>query len=230
MSEYNVYSDTYAETDRATFIRKTYLHVAGSVGVLVLLEALLLNSPIAAALTSVMFLGKWSWLIVLLAFMFVTSMAEKMAATSTSLGGQYAGLGIYIVAEAIILCPLLLFAQRFADGIIMQAALITIGVFVGLTWIAFTTKKDFSFMGGFLKIAGMVALGAIVASIFFGFSMGVFFSAAMLLLVGGTILYQTSNVMLHFHTSQYVAASLTLFASIATMFWYVLRLLMSSRD
>lgn len=230
MSQSNAYSDTYTETDRATFIRKTYLHVAGSVGALVLLEALLLNSPIAAALTSVMFLGKWSWLIVLLAFMFVTSMAEKMAATSTSLGGQYAGLGIYIVAEAIILCPLLLFAQNFADGIIMQAALITVGVFVGLTWIAFTTRKDFTFMGGFLKIAGMVALGAIVASIVFGFSMGVLFTAAMLLLVGGTILYQTSNVLLHYHTSQYVAASLTLFASIATMFWYVLRLLMSSRD
>jgi hypothetical protein len=230
MSQYAVYADNAAAADRATFIRKTYLHVAGSVGALVLLETLLLNSPIAASLTSLMLTGKWSWLIVLGAFFLVTNVAEKMASSATSIGGQYAGLGLYIVAETLILCPMLLIASAYADGIIMQAALITVGMFIGLTWIAFTTKKDFTFMGGFLKIAGMVAMGAIVASIAFGFTMGLFFSAAMILLVGGTILYQTSNVMLHFNTNQHVAASLTLFASIATMFWYVLRLLMSSRD
>lgn len=197
---------------------------------LVLLETLLLHSSFAASLTSLMLTGKWSWLIVIGAFFLVTNVAEKMATSATSIGGQYAGLGLYIVAETLILCPMLLIASAYADGIIMQAALITVGMFIGLTWIAFTTKKDFTFMGGFLKIAGMVAMGAIVASIAFGFSMGLFFSAAMILLVGGTILYQTSNVMLHYNTSQHVAASLALFASIATMFWYVLRLLMSSRD
>jgi len=49
----------------------------------------------------------------------------------------------------------------------------------------------------------------------------------MLLLVGAMILYQTSNVIHHYHTSQYVAAALGLFSSLATLFWYVLRLLMS---
>ena len=83
---------------------------------------------------------------------------------------------------------------------------------------------------GFLKIAGIVALVTIVASMVFGFSLGLWFTGAMILLVGGCILYQTSNVIHHYHTSQYVAASLALFASIATLFWYVLQMFMSSRD
>jgi FtsH-binding integral membrane protein len=52
----------------------------------------------------------------------------------------------------------------------------------------------------------------------------------MVLVASGYILYHTSNVMHHYHTDQYVAASLALFASVALLFWYVLRLFMASRD
>lgn len=230
MSQHSVYSDVYEVADRSTFIRKTYTHVAGAVGGLVVLEALLLNSPLAPALASLMFGGRFSWLIVLGLFMFVSHIANKWALSSVSRNGQYAGLALYVVAEAIILCPLLLLAARFSDGLIPKAGLITVGVFIGLTWIAFTSKKDFSFMGGFLKIACMVALVTIVSGLVFGFSFGVWIIGAMLLLVGAIILYQTSNVIHHYHTDQHVAASLALFSSIATLFWYVLQLLMSSRD
>ncbi|MES2709128.1 MAG: Bax inhibitor-1 family protein [Verrucomicrobiota bacterium] len=227
MSQSSLYSDALAQTDRATFIRKTYLHVAGALGALVVLETLLMSSPVAPALASLMLTGKFSWLIVLGLFMFVSHIADKWASTATSLGGQYAGLALYVAAETIILCPLLMMASDYADGIIMKAGLITVGVFLGLTWVAFTTKKDFSFMAGFLKIGCMVALGTIVVGIVFGFNLGLWFTGAMLLLVGGTILYQTSNVIHHYNTNQYVAASLALFASIATLFWYVLQLLLS---
>lgn len=234
MNDYTPHSDysvaNATAVDRTTFIRQTYLHVAGAVGAFVLLEALLLATPLAPALGQLMFSGKWAWLIVLGLFMFVSHIATKWASTATSLGGQYAGLGLYIAAEVIILCPLLMLASRFGEGLIMKAGLITVGLFIGLTWVAFTSGKDFSFMGGFLKIAGFVALATIVVSIIFGFSLGIWFTGAMILVVGGCILYQTSNVIHHYHTSQYVAASLALFASIATLFWYVLQLLMSSRD
>jgi FtsH-binding integral membrane protein len=236
MNDYTPHSDytvaNAAAVDRATFIKQTYLHVAGAVGAFVILESLLLASPLAPVLANLMFGGKWSWLIVLGLFMFVSHIATKWASTATSIGGQYAGLGLYVVAEVIILCPLLMLASRFGDGLIMKAGLITGGLFIGLTWVAFTSGKDFSFMAGFLKIAGIVALVTIVASMIFGFSLGLWFTGAMILLVGGCILYQTSNVIHHYHTSQYVAASLALFASIATLFWYVLQLLMSlsSRD
>ena len=234
MNDYSPHSDYTAasatEVDRATFIRQTYLHVAGALGVFVLLESMLLASPLAPVLTSLMFGNRWSWLIVLGLFMFVSHIATKWASTATSVGGQYAGLGLYVAAEVIILCPLLVMASGYGDGLILKAALITGGLFIGLTWVAFTTGKDFSFMAGFLKIAGFVALGTIAVSILFGFSLGIWFTGAMILLVGGCILYQTSNVIHHYQTSQYVAASLALFASIATLFWYVLQMLMSQNN
>lgn len=221
-----------AQNERATFIRQTYTHVAGAVALFAILETLLLNSPLAPALANVMLSGKYSWLIVLGAFMFVSWIATKWASTSTSLGGQYAGLGLYVVAEVVILCPLLMLAGTYGEGLILKAGLITIGVFIGLTWVAFTTGKDFSFLAGFLKVGCFVALATIVVGILFGFNLGLWFTGAMLLLVGACILYQTSNVMYHYEPSQYVAAALALFASIATLFWYVLRLLtsLSGRD
>ena len=193
---------------------------------------MLLASPLAPVLANLMLGGRWSWLIVLGLYMFVSHIATKWASTTTSLGGQYAGLGLYIVAEVILFCPLLMLASRFGEGLIMKAALITGGVFVGLTWVAFTTGKDFAFMAGFLKVASLVALATIGVSLIFGFSLGVWFTGAMLLLASGLILYQTSNIIHHYQTTQYVAASLALFASVALLFWYVVRFLMafSSRD
>ena len=108
-----------------------------------------------------------------------------------------------------------------------EAAVVTIALVVGLTLIAFTTKKDFSFLGGILKIGGMIGLGVIVASFFLPITLGTWFSALMILFAAGSILYNTSNIMFHYRTSQYVAASLSLFASVALLFWYVLRLFMS---
>lgn len=232
MSQSTFYSDSFALTDRPTFIRKTYLHVAGAVGAFVVLETLLMQSSLSTALGNMMLTGRWSWLIVMGLFMLVSHVATRWAASETKLSTQYLGLGLYVLAEVIILCPMLLLASAVSPGIIPKAAFITVGVFAGLTWVAFTTKKDFSFMAGMLKVGSMVALATIVVGIVFGFNLGVWFTGAMLLLVGGMILFQTSNVIHHYNTNQYVGASLALFASIATLFWYVLRLLISlnSRD
>ena len=217
-----------SEVDRTTFIRQTYLHVAGALGAFIVLETMIMATPLAPALAQLMMGGRFSWLIVIGLFMLVSHIANKWALSATSLRTQYLGLGLYVVAEVLILCPLLLIASSVGgEGIIMRAGLITMGVFVGLTWVAFTTGKDFSFLGGFLKVGCIVALVTIVVGIVFGFNLGLWFTGAMLLLVGAMILYQTSNVIHHYHTSQYVAAALGLFSSLATLFWYVLRLLMS---
>jgi FtsH-binding integral membrane protein len=77
-----------------------------------------------------------------------------------------------------------------------------------------------------LTVAGMLALGLIAASILIGFDLGVLFSVAMIGLAAGYVLYYTSNVLNHYRTDQHVAASLALFATIALMFWYILRLLL----
>jgi FtsH-binding integral membrane protein len=70
-------------------------------------------------------------------------------------------------------------------------------------------------------------MGTIIAGILFGFNLGLWFSAGMILLAAGSILYQTSNLVHKYHTDQYVAAALGLFASLMLLFWYILRLVMS---
>jgi FtsH-binding integral membrane protein len=90
-------------------------------------------------------------------------------------------------------------------------------------------RKDFSFLGGILRWAGVLALLAVVGGVIFGFHLGMFFSLAMVAVAGAAILYDTSNVIHHFPEDRYVAAALELFASVALMFWYLLRIF-TSRD
>jgi FtsH-binding integral membrane protein len=97
----------------------------------------------------------------------------------------------------------------------------------GLTAVAFMTRKDFSFLRGLLMWGGMLALVAIAGGVLFGFELGTWFSVAMIGFAGAAVLYDTSNVLHHYPEDRYVGAALELFASIALMFWYVLRLFMS---
>lgn len=235
MQTSNPYASPYAvaqspENVRAEFYKKTYIHLAGAVGGLVLLEAFLLSTPaISVPLINLMVGGKYSWFVVLGLFMAASFLAEKWAHSSTSKTMQYAGLALTVVAYGIVFLPILFIAQtQFGHAnIIGQAGIITAALFGGLTFIAFTTKKDFTFLGGILKVGGFVAIGLIAASMLMGFNLGLFFSGAMVLLMGASILYQTSNIIHHYSSEQYVAASLGLFASVATLFFYVLRILMS---
>ena len=123
--------------------------------------------------------------------------------------------------------PRVVAAARFDPTAIGKAGVVTGFMVLGITAVAFTTKKDFSFLGGFLKIGCLIALGLIVASIFMGFSLGIWFSAAMVLVASCSILYNTSQIMYHYAPGQHVAAALSLFASVALLFWYVLRLFMN---
>lgn len=209
---------------RASFIRKTYGHLAGAVLAFIAIEAAFLQ---IAALKPVANLMMGNWLIVLGLYMAVSWIAGKWATSSTSKNTQYLGLGLFVVAEAFIFMPILMIASTYYPGIITQAAIITVGLTGGITAIAFTTKKDFSFLDGFLKIAFLVALGVIICSFLFGFTLGIVFAAIMVALSGVAILRDTSNIIHRYGTEQYVAASLGLFASIALMFWYVIQVLMS---
>ncbi|MFP6673086.1 MAG: Bax inhibitor-1 family protein, partial [Pirellulaceae bacterium] len=141
---------------------------------------------------------------------------------------QYMGLGLFVVAETLIFFPMLWYADRFAPDTIRTAAIITGIVFGGLTFYALTTKKDFSGLGRYLALAGLAAIAFIVCNIFFQLSgMGTIFASLMVLLAAGSILYETSNIVHHYHPNQHVAAALGLFASVALMFYYILYLLMS---
>ena len=171
-----------------------------------------------------------NWLIVLGGFVVVSWLASGAAHRAESLPAQYAALGGFVVAQSVIFAPLLVVAMLYAGpGVIDSAAWVTLLGFAGLTGVVFLTRKDFSFLGGILRFGFVVALVLIVASVLFGFAMDTWFSVAMIALAGGAILYDTSKVLHHYPEDRYVAASLELFASVALMFWYVLRLLMSRR-
>jgi FtsH-binding integral membrane protein len=217
---------------RASFIRRTYLHLAGAILAFIGIEFALLSSPLAEGLVQSMVGSQYGWLLVLGMFMGVGWVADRWARSSVSPGMQYAGLGLYVVAEALVFLPLLYVATYYSDAtVIPTAGVLTLTLFGGLTALAFTSRIDFSFMAKALMIFGFVAMGAIVAGILFGFTLGLFFSVAMVGLSGGYILYTTSQIMFHYRTDQHVAASLSLFASVALMFYYVLRIVMSmSRD
>ena len=215
---------------RGEFIRRTYTHLAGAILAFVVMESYLLQWPGAGALALIMIDG-YAWLIVLGAFMAVSRLANSWADSDAPPGLQYAGLCVYVAAEAVIFLPLLYVASHYSSpDVIPTAGIITGLLFGGLTLTAMTTRRDFSFLRGFLLIGGFVALGIIVASILLGFSLGLIFAAAMVIYAGGAMLYETSNIAQHYRTDQHVAASLALFASVALLFWYVLQVLVHLKD
>jgi FtsH-binding integral membrane protein len=220
-----------APEERASFIRKTYLHLAAAILAFIVLETYLFTSGIADTIATTMF--GFSWFIVLALFMGVSFLANWWAHSSPSKVLQYAGLGLYIVAEAIIFVPLLYIAASASGGgmeTIMKAGIVSLGLFGGLTATVFITRKDFSFLGPILTIGGFIALAFIAASLLFGFSLGSLFAFVMVGFAATAILYSTSNVLHQYHPSQHVAASLSLFASVALLFWYILTIFNSSDD
>jgi len=216
------------ESERIGFIKLTYAHLGGAILLFVALSAAIRASGVAESMTASMLGSRGSWGVVLLLFIGVGWVAEYWAKHSTSTAMQYAGLTLYTVAEAIIFVPLLYIAETFYPGenIIATAGLITAIVFAGLTGVVFITKKDFSFMRGALAAMTMGALALIVASLVFGFSLGIVFCAAMVVLASGYILYYTSKVLHHYPIGSHVAAALALFSAVALLLWYVLRILM----
>jgi FtsH-binding integral membrane protein len=178
-------------------------------------------------------MSKYVWLLLMAGFIGVSYLADRWAQSSTSRGLQYAGLGLYTLVQSILFLPLiavaLMLGAQSDENILSKAAWITSLMFVSLTGIVFITRKDFSFMRSVLMFGGLAAMGLIVASILFGFTLGMVFSYGMVALACGYILYDTSNVMLRYRTNQHVAAALALFASVMLLFWYVLRILVDRR-
>ncbi len=221
-----------SESERAGFIRRTYLHLAGAIVAFALLESLLVMSGVAKSFTQMLSAtGAWSWLVIMVLFMGASYFADKWAHSGISREMQYAGLGLFVVAEAVVFMPIiykaLAFTQATGNNVLLSAGLMTVLLAGGITFTAFTTRKDFSFLRPFITIGFFVALGLIVASILFGFSLGLVFFGAMVLLSGAVMLYQTSQIIHEYHTDQHVGASLGLFSSVGMMFWYIVQFLMS---
>ncbi len=217
---------TQSSDVRSNFIMKTYGHLFAAIIAFIVIEIALFKSGLAVNIAQAM--AGVSWLLVLGGFMLVSWAASHVAMTVTNRAAQYAALIGFVAAEALIFVPLLFVAQiKSGASIIENAAVVSLVGFTLLTAIVFVTGRDFSFLRVLLVWGGIVAIGLIVCSLIFGFELGMIFSIAMIAFAGAAILYDTSNVLHHYPEDRYVAAALSLFASVAMLFWYVLRLFMS---
>jgi FtsH-binding integral membrane protein len=217
-----------AVDERVAFIRRTYAHLLMAVLAFVGLESVLFQTGVAERLFEFAYGTQYGYLIVIGLYMVVGYFADRMAHSGASEAAQYAALAVFIAAESVVFGPLLFMAAVYSDPqVIPAAAITTLTIFGGFSLVVLLTKKDFSFLGPALAIASFAALAFILCSLVFGLGgLGVLIPVGMVVLMCGYILYYTSQVIHHYRTDQHVSASLALFATIATLFWYVLILFM----
>ncbi|MBA4188486.1 MAG: permease [Planctomycetaceae bacterium] len=230
------YGDTAASAPvsaRVGFIRRTYAHLAVAVLAFVGVSAALIGSGLAdQILRDVFMANRLAWLGTMIVFMVGTTAAQYMAQSRSSVGMQYAGLTLYVLLYSLLFVPILTIASNPAYGVgnanlPIQAGIVTLMVFGGLTAAVFISGKDFSFMGPVLMIGSFLALGVIIAAMIGGFSLGLVFCSLMVALFAGYVIYDTSNIIHRYRTDEHVAASMALFGSFAMLFYYILMLFMS---
>jgi modulator of FtsH protease len=120
-----------------------------------------------------------------------------------------------------------MYINNFSNGdqLVMTALGGTGVIFLGLSGYALTTRKDFSFMGGFLMVGILVAFLAGLGAFFFQMpALSLAVSAMFVLLMSGLILYQTSEIV-HGGQTNYILATVTLYVSIYNLFTSLLHLL-----
>jgi modulator of FtsH protease len=194
-------------------IRNTYI----------LLSLTLLFSALCAGAAVVMNMPPMGLLITLVGYFGLLFLTTKFRNSSLGLVFVFALTGFM----GLTLGPIINAYLSLPNGseIVMTAMGGTGIIFLGLSGYALTTRKDFSFMGGFLMVGILVAFLAGLASFFFtmpGLSLAV--SAMFVLLMSGLILYQTSQII-HGGETNYVMATLTLYISIYNLFTSLLHLL-----
>jgi FtsH-binding integral membrane protein len=243
---------TLGVSDRVAFLRKTY----GLLGVSLVAFAALSAGIMLYATRFSWAVSSWAlgggFVMLLIAVLLFTGgmfVAQRLAMSDTSRGVQYLGLGLGILVQSLLLQPLLwLLLFKFGDraamtmgywtagtmtakaaSVLMQSTVITLAIFFGLTASVFISKKDFSFLRSALSIGTFALLGIILASFIPGFSLGVTITCGLgIVLMAGYILYETSLVLTQFPPSRYVAAALMLFGTIATLFRFVLQLMIET--
>jgi len=218
--------------ERVGFIRRTYAHLAVAILAFAGIEAILISTGVAEQFVRTIFSGGNAGLLILMvAFIGGGYLAQYWAHAATSRAMQYAGLALYVLLEVVIFLPILYVADTYFahQYVIAKAGLLTLGLFAGLSMAVFVTGQDFSFMRTGLIVASWLSVGLVVVAILFGLNLGTWFSFAMVGLAAAFIIYDTSNILHHYRTDQHVGAALQLFASVALMFYYILRIFMSDR-
>jgi FtsH-binding integral membrane protein len=221
--------------DRAAFFRRTYGLVAAAFGAFaVTLYALFVSGIAETFMRSIAGVGSWGMLGVMVLFWLGTTAAQSLAFNRASRASQYAGLGLYVLLQAIIFVPLIYYTAIVTKGnpgeILIPACMATGALVVALTAVVFMTNMDFSFLKVAIVIGSICALGIVIVSLFAGWSLGAWFSIAMIVLMATVILYQTNEIKNTMETDQHVAAAFVLFSSFVTLLFYVIRLFAGRRE
>ncbi|MDR3212570.1 MAG: Bax inhibitor-1/YccA family protein [Azoarcus sp.] len=188
-----------------------------------LLALTLAFSAVTASLSMVFqlpYFGPWVTLIGYFALLFLTTKLRNSAAGVVCVFALTGFMGAT-------LGPILSFylATPHGSQLVMQALGATAFIFFALSAYALYSRKDFSFMGGFLFVGALVAFFAGLAAIFFDMSaLSLAVSAAFVLISSGLILYQTSAII-HGGETNYIMATVTLYVSIYNLFMSLLHLL-----
>ncbi|MEE2682792.1 MAG: Bax inhibitor-1 family protein [Actinomycetota bacterium] len=216
------------ESDRIAFMVKVYRHLGLAIGAFMAFEYLLFTAGVAESLWDMLAGSGGAWLLFLGLFMLGSWIGTQASYDLTNVGRQYSGLFGIAAVEAIIFAPFLYYAfnVKQAAGDVWVAAVITALGFAGLSFTAWTTRRDLSFLRPILMWVGVAAMVLIVAALLFGMNIGTWFSVAMVALMGASILYNTQKILHSYPEQAYVGASVTLFASLMTMFWYILQIVM----
>ena len=194
-------------------IRNTYM----------LLSMTLLFSALTAGLSLAMRLPHPGMIITLVGYFGLLFLTTKLRNSGWGIASVFALTGFMGFTLGPIISSYL--ALPNGGSIVMQAMAGTAAIFLGLSAYAVTTKKDFSFMGGFLMVGILVAFLAGLGAIFFSIpALSLTVSAAFVMLMSGLILYETSNII-HGGETNYIMATVSLFVSIFNLFTSLLHLL-----
>ncbi|MEM9256936.1 MAG: Bax inhibitor-1/YccA family protein [Pseudomonadota bacterium] len=188
-----------------------------------LLGMTLLFSAMTAGVSMAMNLSHGVGLILLLVGFGLLFVVNRMADTSKGLLAIFAFTGVMGAS----LGPMLNAYLALPNGpqLVMQALGGTAVVFFGLSAYALTTRKDFSFMGGFLMVGLIVAVVAMIANIFLAIpALSLTISAAVVMIMSGLILFDTSRIINGGETN-YIRATVSLYLNIYNLFIHLLSLI-----
>jgi modulator of FtsH protease len=137
----------------------------------------------------------------------------------------------FTTLTGVIISPLIAIYTQLNPASILQAGVLTIGIFGGLTAYVVISKKDFSFMRGMVVTGLIVVFLAGVLNLFIVGSSALAFaiSCAALLLFSGFVLYDTSNIIRRYPVNEYVAGALSLYLDAFNIFLALLHILNAGR-
>ena len=188
-----------------------------------LLGVTLLFSAVTAGISMAMGLGHGAALILTLVGFGLLFVVNRTADSSKGLVAIFAFTGVMGASIG----PMLNYYLAMPGGpaLVMQALGATAVVFFGLSAYALTTRKDFSYMGGFLMVGLLVAVVAMIANIFLAIpALSLTVSAAIVMIMSGLILFDTSRIINGGETN-YIRATVSLYLDIYNLFIHLLHLL-----